>query len=46
MGRRICDNCGMGKDVFGGKTCPNGHFICQGCARTRTTCPLCGKPLR
>lgn len=52
MGRRICSNCGKEKDVSGGKTCPNDHFICWECvsggflAPSRTTCPLCGKPLR
>jgi hypothetical protein len=52
MGRRTCDNCGKEKDVSGGKTCTNGHFICRDCvsggffAPSRTTCPLCGKPLR
>ena len=52
MPRRICDSCGKEKDVRGGKTCSNGHFICADCVYggilgpTKTTCPLCGKPLR
>ena len=51
MGRRVCDNCGKEKDVSGGKTCPNGHFICRECViwgfgPSLRTCPLCRKPLR
>ena len=46
MPKRICDSCSKEKDVYGGKTCSNGHFICAADARYRTTCPLCGKPLR
>lgn len=51
MPKRKCDACGKVKDVHGGKVCSNGHFICAGCiyggffGPTRTTCPLCGKPL-
>jgi len=52
MPRRKCDACGKEKDVSGGKTCENGHFICADCVYdagffgpTRTTCPLCGKRL-
>lgn len=53
MPRRKCDACGKEKDISGGKTCENGHFICSECAGTRSiwfgerhTCPLCHKPLR
>jgi len=52
MPKRKCDACGKEKDVRGGKVCSNGHFICAGCiyggffGPTRTTCPLCGKPLK
>jgi len=50
--RRICDACGKERDVGGGKTCENGHFICSHCVYggifgpTRTSCPLCKKSLR
>jgi len=36
----------------GGKTCENGHFICANCVYggvldpTKSSCPLCNKPLR
>jgi len=52
MPKRKCDVCGKEKEVRGGKVCSNGHFICAGCVYggilgpTRTSCPLCGKPLR
>jgi len=56
MPKRICDSCGKEKDVKGGKTCENGHFICKDCVykgvsfmgfgSVKTTCPLCGKPLK
>jgi len=46
MPRRTCDACGKEKDVYGGKVCEKGHFICSSCAYGRSTCPLCGKPLR
>jgi len=53
MPKRKCDACGKEKDVRGGKTCENGHFICQSCiggfglfGSPRKTCPLCGKPLK
>jgi len=52
MPKRICDACGKEKDVSGGKVCPNGHFVCSSCVcggffgPTRTSCPLCKKPLR
>ena len=52
MPKRKCDACGKEKDVKNGKTCENGHFICAGCVyggvfdSKRTSCPLCGKPLR
>ena len=49
---RRCDKCGKDKEVRGGKTCENGHFICSSCVSggffdpIRKTCPLCGTPLR
>jgi hypothetical protein len=56
MSERICDNCGEKKNVAGGKTCENGHFICKECVWKGTgggffgnglkTCTLCQKPLR
>ena len=52
MPMRICDSCGKEKDVTGGKTCENGHFVCRGCiyggffGPNRTICPLCKKSLR
>lgn len=47
MPRRICDACGKEKDVYGGKVCSKGHFICSGCYMSggSTKCPLCGMPL-
>lgn len=44
--RRICDKCGKEKDIQGGKTCENGHFICHSCVYYHIHCPLCGKRLR
>ena len=46
MGSRVCDNCGKTKDVFGGKSCSKGHFICHSCASSHIHCPLCGHTLR
>ncbi len=46
MPTRICDSCGNKKDVYRGKSCEKGHFICSGCNYGKTTCPLCRKPLR
>ncbi|GEM_PF-767070 len=57
MPKRKCDACGKEKDVYGGKVCPNTHFICAECVYgsgvlrqlfgpTLTSCPLCGKPLQ
>ena len=52
MPTRRCDACGKEKDLRGGKTCSNGHFICKDCVWSggwfspRKACPLCGKPLR
>ena len=56
MSKRICDKCGKEKEVSGGKTCENGHFVCKDCAwagtfsgllgNSQSTCPLCKKPLR
>ena len=31
MPERVCDSCGKKKDVGGGKTCENGHFLCKAC---------------
>lgn len=41
MAHRVCDNCAHEKDVSGGKTCSNGHFICHSCAKDHVHCPLC-----
>jgi len=48
MPKRICDACGKEKDVYGGKTCTKGHFICRGCYMSRgsTKCPLCSTELK
>jgi hypothetical protein len=52
MATRVCDACGKKKELSGGKTCENGHFICSSCKSlggwggTRTQCPLCKKPLK
>jgi len=55
MPKRICDACGKEKDVEGGKTCSNGHFICYDCVHSTEglffgspmdTCPICKQPLR
>lgn len=46
MGKRICDNCGREKDVYGGKSCSKGHFICHSCSSNHIHCPLCGHTLR
>ena len=52
MAKRICDRCGKEKEVQGGRTCENGHFICQECVGVGIfsdgikQCPLCRKPLR
>jgi hypothetical protein len=55
MPQRTCDSCGKEKDVTGGRTCEKGHFLCKDCVWSapalightdRTSCPLCGKPLR
>ncbi len=52
MPSRTCDACGKDKDVSGGKTCETGHFVCSSCVYggilgpTRSSCPLCSKPLR
>jgi len=53
---RRCDKCGKEKEVSGGKTCENGHFICREdvwagtfsglLGDSRKACPLCGKTLR
>lgn len=50
MPSRICDVCGNEKDVYGGKVCSKGHFVCKderchysdGAYR----CPLDDEPLR
>jgi hypothetical protein len=31
MAQRSCDVCGKQKDLEGGKTCENGHFVCKQC---------------
>ena len=53
--KRICDSCGKEKDIMGGKTCQEGHFICKTCVSlsvrvvdalifgSKPTCPLDGK---
>ena len=52
MPKRTCDACGKEKDVSGGKTCENGHFVCNSCCNmgafssSRSTCPLCKKSLK
>jgi NMD protein affecting ribosome stability and mRNA decay len=54
MSKRVCDVCGKEKDVAGGKTCENGHFICKDCywktagilSGPSNYCPICKKPLR
>lgn len=52
MAKRTCDSCGKEKEVSGGKTCSNGHFICSSCCNmgilmsSRKQCPLCKKDLR
>ncbi len=46
MATRVCDVCGKKKEVSGGKTCENGHFLCSSCASKRNQCPICKKPLR
>lgn len=52
MATRICDACGLKKEVRGGKTCEKGHFVCANClymgvfSASRTQCPICKKPLR
>jgi len=54
MSTRICDKCGKSKDISGGKTCENGHFICKSCvwetsgflSGPRESCPLCHKKLK
>jgi len=54
MSERVCDSCGKEKNVQGGKTCENGHFICKDCIYSRISmfdsahkvCPLDNKPLR
>lgn len=43
---RTCDADGKQKDMFGGKVCEKGHFICKDHAYTRSTCPLCGTRLK
>lgn len=53
MAERVCDACGKKRDVSGGKTCEQGHFICKECVYSgivfiseRSYCPICKKPLR
>jgi transposase-like protein len=33
MEMRICDICGEEKEVYGAKSCSNGHFICEDCVK-------------
>lgn len=54
MPKRVCDICGKNKDLKGGVTCANGHFICSNCKyvsgwvfkEVRRKCPICDKSLR
>lgn len=46
MASRVCDCCGKTKDIYGGKTCSKGHFICHSCASGHVHCPLDGHTLR
>ncbi len=54
MPKRTCAACGKEKDVEGGKTCENGHFICKEdiwknaglLSGPLKTCPLDKKPLK
>lgn len=46
MGSWICDNCAKTKDVYGGKSCSKGLFICHSCSSCHVHCPLCGHTLR
>ncbi len=52
MPKRICDSCGKEKELRGGKTCENSHFVCSDCVYggffgpTKSVCPLCRKTLR
>lgn len=52
--KRVCDACGKEKEIEGGKTCENGHFICSSDKwmekvigrDLRKKCPICDSPLR
>ena len=52
MSRRICDKDGNEKELKGGKTCENGHFICKEClwqpagffSGPMKYCPICERP--
>jgi len=48
MASQTCAYCGKTKDVFGGKTCDNGHFVCKDCYRASANvkCRLCGTRLK
>jgi len=53
MAQRTCDACGKMKDIGGGRTCVNSHFICKDCVYSgvifvsdKKSCPICKKPLR
>lgn len=46
MAERVCDNCGHERDVSGGKTCSEGHFICYSCVKRHVHCPVCKHTLR
>jgi len=53
MAKRVCAVCGKDKNVEGGKTCENEHFVCKDSVydgvifiSQRAHCPLDKKPLR
>ena len=52
MPKRECDLCGKEKDVTGGKTCEEEHFVCYDCRDIglldsgRKTCPICETTLK
>lgn len=56
MAKRRCASCGLERDVYGGKICDNGHFICKACipraglgdliSGYKPKCPLDGTALR
>ena len=55
MAKRVCDGCGKERDLQGGRTCEQGHFICKECvwkgsnlftSMEKKQCPFCKSPLR